>query len=116
MVKSVPPFFISGSAKWAMRMKVQQNTSIVARKSSRDDINNPSLKRILRRKGNGVNDEVEFAPVLSDPFKNSLHLAWRIDIEWHHDRGFERTGERLDIFFRFLIKIGHCDLSPERPE
>ena len=29
MVKSVPPSFISGSARWAMRRKDQTETSIV---------------------------------------------------------------------------------------
>jgi hypothetical protein len=35
MVNSDPPFFISGSARCAMRMKLQQDTSMVVRKPSR---------------------------------------------------------------------------------
>jgi hypothetical protein len=29
MVKRVPPFFISGSARWAIRMKVQHDTTLL---------------------------------------------------------------------------------------
>src|SRR6516165_10404754 len=36
IVKRLPPLLISGSARWAMRMNVQQDTSMVVRKPSRD--------------------------------------------------------------------------------
>src|SRR6516165_4593094 len=35
IVKRLPPLLISGSARWAMRMNVQQDTSMVVRKPSR---------------------------------------------------------------------------------
>src|SRR5439155_523033 len=35
MVNMVPPFFINGSARWAIRMNDQHETSIVLRKPSR---------------------------------------------------------------------------------
>jgi hypothetical protein len=44
------------------------------------------------------------------------YLAGFAHVEWHHDRGFELAGERLDVFFCLVVEIGHRKLSSESTE
>ena len=79
-------------------------------------VDDAPLQRVLRRKGDGVHDEIELAPVLGDALEHRLHLAGRVHVERHDDRRFELARERLDVFLRLVVEIGHGDLGAERPE
>ena len=79
-------------------------------------VDDAALQRLLGREGDGVDDKIELAPVLGDTFEDRLHLAGRAHVERHHDRSFQLAGERLDVFLRLVVEIGHRQLRPERPE
>ena len=97
-------------------MNVQHDTSIVVRKPLARHIDDTPLQRILRRKGDGVDDEIELAPLFGDAFEHCLHLARRVDVERHHNRCFKFARERLNIFLGFVVEIGHGKLGAERAE
>ena len=80
------------------------------------DIYDPSLQRLLRRERDRVDDEVEFPPFLSDAIEHGLHFAGRSDFERHQDGRFELARQRLDVFLRLVVEIGHGKLGAECPE
>ena len=86
-----------------MRIKVQQDTSILVRKPSRATSTTRSLKRVFRRKRYGVHHKIKFAPVLGDAFEHGLYLARCAHVERHHDLSFQCLGERLDVFLRLFV-------------
>ena len=96
----MPPLRINGSAKCAMRMKVQQDTSMVVEKAVARNIDNSALQRILWREGDGVHDKIKVAPVVGDAFEHCLHLPGRANVKRHHDRRLQLARERLDVFLR----------------
>ena len=61
-------------------------------------------------------DKIECAPLFGNPLKNSLHLPWRIDIEWHDNRCFDLARQRFDIFPGFVVDVSYGHFSAERPE
>ena len=52
-----------------------------------------------------MDNKVEFAPIFADPFEDRLHLSRRVDVEWHKNRGFKSTRERLDKFLGFIVEV-----------
>ena len=115
-MNSVPPFGISGSARCAMRMKVQHDTSMVVRKPVPRHVDDAPLQRLLGREGDGMDDEIELAPLLGDALEHRLHLAGRVHVERHEDRRFQLLRQRLDIFLCLLVEIGDGELGAERAE
>ena len=80
------------------------------------NVDDPAMQRFLWRKRDGVKEEVELAPFFLDTLEHLLGLPFDIDIERHEDRRFQVLGERLDIFLRPLIQVGHRQFRPERAE
>src|SRR4029077_18971133 len=98
MVNRVPPLRISGSARWAMRMKVQQDTSMVVRKPSCDTSTTRPCSASFGENAMECTTKSKFAPILGDAFEHRLQLAGCAHVERHQDRRFELAGERLDVF------------------
>ena len=80
------------------------------------DVYDSSLQRLLRRKRDRVDHEIEFTPVLGDALEHRLHLPRRSHVERHQDRRFELTRQRLDVCLRLVVEIGHGKLGAECPE
>ena len=79
-------------------------------------INHTAPKRVLWRKGNGMDNKVEFAPHVANSFEDLLHLPRRVDVEWHENRGFKSTRERLDKFLGFIVEVRDGNFSSECPK
>jgi hypothetical protein len=43
-------------------------------------------------------------------------LPRRVDVEWHKNRGFKGTRERLDKFLGFIVEVRDGNFSSECPE
>src|SRR5262249_10889390 len=49
-------------------------------------------------------------------FEHRLQLAGCAHVKRHQDRGLELAGERLDVFFGFVVEVSYRELGAERPE
>ena len=83
MVNRVPPSRISGSAKCAMRMKVQQEISIVVRKPSRDTSVTRPCSASFGEKAIEWTTKSSLPHVLGDGLEQRLHLARHASVERH---------------------------------
>ena len=79
-------------------------------------VDDAPLQRLLGREGDRMHDEIELAPILGDALEHRLHLAGRAHVERHDDRRLELARERLDVFLRLVVEIGHRELGAERAE
>ena len=116
MVKSVPPFFISGSARWAMRRNDQTETSMVTWKPCAGHVGDAAAERVLGREGDRVDEEVELAPVGGDAVEDGFELAVGHDVHRHEDRRLDLAGQRLDMGLRLLVEVGDRELGAEGAE
>ena len=89
---------------------------MVVEKAVPRHVDDASLQRLLRREGDRMDDEIELAPRLGDPFEHRLHLARHAHVERHDDRRFEFACERLDVFLGLVVEIGHREFGAERAE
>ena len=109
----VPPFFISGSARCAMRMNDQHETSIVFRKPSRPTSTTRPCKASF-----GEN-AIECSRKSSCPHSFSIRsntcfgLPLDHDVERHEDRRFQRLRQRLDMLLGALVQIGDGELGAQ---
>src|SRR5215468_5089451 len=87
-----------------------------SRKAFTRYIDYASLQRFLRRKGDGMDQEIKLAPLFGNSFKDSFKLARRADVERQHDWRFKRPGKRLDKFFCFVVEIRHGEIGTEGPK
>jgi hypothetical protein len=115
MVNIVPPLFIKGSARCAIRMNDQQDTSSVLR--------NPARPTSITRRCSASFGEkrssaagCRAAPFPFDPLKYLLHLPLDIYIKRHENRRFQLIGERLDKPLRAIVQVGHSQLGAQSSE
>ena len=71
------------------------------------------MKIITRRKRDGVNHEVKFAPLIFDARENRLKRTRFFDIERHHDGGLQLFRERADKTLRLFIQPCYREFSTE---
>ena len=105
-MKSAPPFFIRGSARCAMRMKDQQETSMVVR--------NPS--RFLGRGSDGMPQKIDFTPVPVIRSKTCSSCPGVLEIQRQEDRSADLAGQRFDIASGLVIDVGDRELRAQRAE
>ena len=116
MVKSVPPSFISGSARCAMRMKDQQETSIVS--------GNPSRGTSITRPPSVSLGEkaIEWTTKSSSPqfsaMRSNTASSWPSahHVQRHEDRRLDLARERLDVGLGLVVEIGDRELGAEGAE
>src|SRR6516162_6641474 len=97
MVKSVPPLRINGSARCAIRMKVQHDTSNVVAKPSRETSTTRPCNASLGEKA------IERAPHFADLLEKSFHLTRHAHVKRHDNRGLQRLCERVHKFFGLVV-------------
>src|ERR1043165_2943436 len=76
-------------------------------------VDDTAAERVLRREGDRVHDEIQFAPLLLDRLKHRLHLSRNAGIERQQDRRFELPRERLDEFPGLVVEVSHRKLGSE---
>ena len=116
MVKSVPPFFISGSARCAMRMNDQQRDVHRGQEAVARHVVDAAAERVLGREGDRVDEEVELAPVCGDALEDRLELAVGHHVHRHEDRRLDLARERLDMRLRLVVEVGDRELGAEGAE
>jgi len=65
-----------------------------------------ALQIVLRRESDGVNQNVEPAPLCRDRLEQRFELAGLADVERHEDRCFQGLRQRFDVRFRFFVEVG----------
>ena len=87
---------------------------MVVRKPSRGHVDDAALQARpwARRRSSGRRNRA--CPIPWRSLEDRLHLAGRVDVERHEDRRLQLAGERLDVFLRLVVEIGHGELGPER--
>ena len=95
-------------------MKLQQDTSIVVRKPVAWHVRHTAAQRVLRRKGNGVYDEIERPPFPFDTREHALQFAWNSNVKRQHHVNLKGVGQRLNMFLCLFIKIGDNKIGTER--
>ena len=63
-----------------------------------------------------MQQEIQFAPFLLDPFEDLLGLTFHGHIERHEDRRFKRLGKRLDKPLCPIVQICHREVRAQRPK
>ena len=79
-------------------------------------IDYPSVKRILRRERDRVDEKIELSPFLANSIKYRLRLPGNADIQRHEDRRFELARERLHMFLCLFIEIGDGEVGSQGAE
>src|ERR1700677_4618962 len=116
MVNKVPPSRMRGSAKCAMRMKVQQEISIVVRKPSRETSTTRPSERFFRREGDGMNEEIQPTPLLGDPAEDHLDLSWHVHVQRHDNLRAQRLSKWVDVFPGLVVQVRDCEFRTESAE
>src|SRR5712671_2193220 len=80
------------------------------------DIDHAPVQGLLRRKRDGMKQEIELAPFLLDPLEDLLELSFGVDVKRHEDWSFEFLGERLDMLFGTIVKIGDGEIRAQGPK
>ena len=115
-MKSVPPFFISGSARCAMRMKDQTETSIVTWKPSRGTSVTRPPSASLVEKAIEWTRKSSLPQSCGDPLEDRLELAVGHHVHRHEDRRLDLAGQRLDVRLRLVVEVGDRELGAEGAE
>ena len=76
-------------------------------KSLERGVHDPSVQILAWRKGDGMEEEVQPAPVFFDAFEYGLELAFLQHIEGHEDRSVDLRRERLHVGLCLIVEIGH---------
>ena len=63
---------------------------------------------VLRRAGQGVNDEVQFAPLLADAFEQRLEFAGPGHVQRQSQTGLHLFCQWLDMHPGLVVKPGEC--------
>jgi hypothetical protein len=105
---------MSGSAKWAIRMNDQHETSMVFKKAVPLDIHDTSVQGLPGREGDRMQHEVEPSPFFLETLEHLLHLAFGVDVQRHEDRGVQRPRERLDVLLRPVVQVGDSKIGAQR--
>ena len=66
---------------------------------------------LLRRKGDGVEREIELSPGLTHGLEHSVKLAWFPHVARREDRRLELSCKRLHIGLRLFVEIGNRELG-----
>lgn len=77
------------------------------------DIHNAAVQRLLRRKCNRMQQEIELPPLACNPLEHLFGLAFHHDVQRHEDRRFQRMRERFDMLLGTVIEVGDGELRPE---
>ena len=78
------------------------------------DIDHAPVQRAFRGIRDRVQQEIELAPFLPDPFEHLFHLAFGVDVERHEDRRFQHFGKRFDMLPGTLVQIGDGEIGSQR--
>jgi len=84
-----------------------------ARESLARAVDHAAMQVLGGRIGDGMQHEVEPAPLAVDRLEGVLHLAGLLDVERHRDGGIERRGKRLHVGPRLLVEPGHGELRSQ---
>src|SRR5579871_1037644 len=72
------------------------------------------MQRLLWRKRDRMQQEIELAPLLLDALEDLLHLPFHCNVERQEYRSLQVFCERLDVLFRFLVQIGDGKVRSQR--
>ena len=74
------------------------------------------MQIVLRRKGDGMECEIELSPALADGLKYGFELDFLAHVAGQEDRRLKLLRQRLHIALRLVVGIGNGELGTEHTE